>query len=147
MGAIYFKKTVDDVIRITDTVFPVSIGNSYFKLQESNFPFDSLLFKEHLEVGTIFVVKMDTDIQKDYYFKKYIKPDEKIEEVKRVEKEVHAEYQKEQEKKFKKEEQKKQKAVEKQVKKKEAEEKKRMENVTIISDDEIEESVAKHLLA
>lgn len=142
-----FKKEVEGVKKITDVNPPFEIEHTYFKIKESEYPFGSLLFKRLLESHQVIVLSLDDckgDLAK--YLAKFLFIDKKWEEVKQEETRKHEEQQKIEVKEEKKKEKKKQVEEKKIQKVKEVEEKKRKENVIIISDDEVEESVAKHLL-
>lgn len=142
-----FKKEVEGVKKITDVNPPFEIAHTYFKIKESEYPFGSLLFKRLLESHQVIVLALD-DCKGDLrtYLSKFLFVDKKWEEVKQEETKKSEEKKKEEMKEEKKRERKK-KTEEKKIQKvKEVAEKKRKENVIIISDDEVEESVAKHLL-
>lgn len=138
-----FIKNTEETLRVTDSNPPFQITHKYFKLRESDYPFDSLQFKELLQHGKVSVLKIDKGFE---FLSKYLVQDEQIEAVKKEEKTKHDKRQKEEEKKHIKITKAKEKAEEKKEFEKQEAERKRLENVVIIKDTDIEDSVAKHLL-
>ena len=140
-----FKKQVAEDLKITDTKDSCNIHNTYFKFKESNYPFDSLQFKQYLETGKVIVI--DTNgFKNGQDWEKYMVKDEHIEKVKEEDKKVFEKKQKEDKKVADKEAKRLEKIADKKFKEKKKAEEKALKNVIVIQDSEVEESVSKHLL-
>lgn len=140
MSKVYFRKNVNDLIYISDNKEKYELSHPYFSFSNKEIPYDSHIFKDLLDVGTIVVVKIDEDFTGRWDFKKYMVVDEQLIEQEKEAIQIKKKEQKQSiknQEKFKKKLEKEQKIKEEQIKKKEAE-----ESVIDIIDDE---EILKHL--
>lgn len=141
-----FKKAVGGVLRITDVNPPFEIVHTYFKIKESEYPFDSLQFKKLLESSQVYVLSFEEGSKYKNILLKYMYVDKQLEETKVQQNEIHKKKQEEDEKKARIAIKTKHKEEKKKKQIKEKEELDKLKSVIIIKDEEIEENVAKHLL-
>lgn len=147
MDFITFRKNTSETLLVTDTRDVFKITNDYFKFRESNYPFDSLQFSGYLKSEKISVVFIGEDFPNGELFKKYLKPDARMQAQKEEQIKVFEEKVK-QDEKIQKELDKKKAQIEK--KEEQARVKKELDrknNIVVIKDSDIEENVSKHLMA